>query len=58
MELHIDEELKARVTKLPLKGECWSKTKRVKGIPWFEILVSPELKYDYKDMPIYSIKEK
>jgi hypothetical protein len=35
-----------------------SKTKRVKKIPWFEILVSLKCKYDYKGMPISSIKEK
>jgi hypothetical protein len=58
IELQIDEELITRVTKFPLKGECWSKTKRVKEIPWSKILVSPEYKYDYKGMPISSIKEK
>jgi hypothetical protein len=46
------------VTKFPLKGECWSKTKRVKDIPWSEILVSPECKYNYKGMPISLVKEK
>jgi hypothetical protein len=43
---------------MPLKGECWSKTKRVKEIPWSEIIFSPECKYDYKGMSIPSIKEK
>ena len=41
-----------------LKGECWSKTKRVKEIPWSEILVYLKSKYDYKGMHISSIKEK
>jgi hypothetical protein len=34
IELQLDEEIIARATKFPLKGECWSKTKRVKDIPW------------------------
>jgi hypothetical protein len=58
IELQINEEMIARVTKLSLKGECWSKTKRVKEIPWSEILISPECKYDYKGMPISLVKEK
>ena len=33
IELQLDEEIIVRVTKLPLKWECWSKTKRVKEIP-------------------------
>jgi hypothetical protein len=45
-----------RVTNFPLKGEFIYKTKRVKEIPWFEIMVSPECKHNYKGMPISSIK--
>jgi hypothetical protein len=33
IELQINEEMIAKVTKLSLKGECWSKTERVKEIP-------------------------
>jgi hypothetical protein len=55
-KLHRDEELITRVTKVPLNGECWSNMKMMKEIPWSVILVSPECKYDYKGMPIYSIK--
>jgi hypothetical protein len=32
-KLNLDEETIARATKFPLKGEFWSKTKRVKEIP-------------------------
>jgi hypothetical protein len=42
IELQLDEEVISRVINLPLKRECWSKTKRVKDISWLEILVSPE----------------
>jgi hypothetical protein len=42
IELQLDEQIIVRVTKLSLKGECWSKTKRVKEIPWSKILVSPK----------------
>ena len=42
IELQLDEEVIAKATKLPLKGECWSKTKRLKDIPLYEILVSLE----------------
>jgi hypothetical protein len=40
--MHIDEALIARATNLPLKGEQWFKTKRVRNIPWSEFLVSPK----------------
>jgi hypothetical protein len=39
-ELKLNEEMIAKETNFPLKGECWSKTKRVKDIPWSEILIS------------------
>jgi hypothetical protein len=39
-ELNLNEGMIAKATNLPLKGECWSKTKRVKYIPYFEILIS------------------
>jgi hypothetical protein len=42
IELQINQEMISRVTKLSLKGECWSKTKIVKEIPWSKILVSPK----------------
>jgi len=58
IELQVDEEIIAIVTKLPLKGACWSKNKRVKKIPWSEIMFSPKCKYNYKAVPIFSFKEK
>jgi hypothetical protein len=42
IELYINEEMISIRTKFPLKGECWSNTKRIKETPWSEILISPE----------------
>jgi hypothetical protein len=52
VQFHIEEDFVAKATGLPLSGDKWFKNARIENIPWWSLLISKQMKYHVKGMPL------
>jgi len=52
VQFQIEEDFVAKAAGLPLSGDKWFKNARIENIPWWSLLISKQMKYHVKGMPL------